>query len=65
MSQQVLSAIERRAIWEAHGKRCNYCRVPVLFRDFHIDHLILEYLNSDGDKLEALSSEVVVGPDFG
>ena len=32
MSQQRFSDIERRALWEAHRKRCLYCASPLLFK---------------------------------
>lgn len=34
------SDIDRRAIWEAHGKRCAYCGDPLQFRTLFIDHVI-------------------------
>ncbi len=44
MSQQRFSDIDRRALWEAHRKRCLYCRQPLLFKELLIDHVVPEAL---------------------
>jgi 5-methylcytosine-specific restriction endonuclease McrA len=47
MSQQRFSDVERRALWEAHRKRCLYCASPLLFKELFIDHVIPEKLKDD------------------
>jgi hypothetical protein len=47
MSQQRFSDIDRRALWEAHRKRCLYCRQPLLFKELLIDHVVPEALLRD------------------
>lgn len=48
------SDIDRRSIWEAHGKRCAYCGDPLQFRALFIDHVIPQSLNDAPDELDAL-----------
>lgn len=40
MGAQKFSIIERRAFWEAHGKRCAYCAEPLWYRDLFLDHIV-------------------------
>lgn len=35
-----LTASERRDLWEAYGRACSYCSVPVSLHGFHGDHSI-------------------------
>jgi len=44
MAEQKLNYFERRAIWEAHGKRCAYCGEPLSFSQLEIDHILPEAL---------------------
>lgn len=53
MSKQ-FSDIDRRSIWEAHGKRCAYCGDPLQFRALFIDHIIPQFLNDAPDGPDAL-----------
>lgn len=32
--------IDRKAIWEIHGKRCHLCKLPVAFEDMALDHVV-------------------------
>jgi hypothetical protein len=42
MAQQKFNFFERRAIWEAHGKRCAYFGDPLSFALLEIDHILLD-----------------------
>ncbi|SRR6266436_4012676 len=44
MAEQKLNYFKRRAIWEAHGKRCAYCGEPLSFSQLEIDHILPEAL---------------------
>ena len=44
MSKQVLTVVERRAMWKANLGRCFYCRELVAWDALRIDHIIPEYL---------------------
>src|SRR3984893_18637597 len=50
MAQQKFNFFERRAIWEAHGKRCAYCGDRMPFGQLEIDHILSEAL-LDSDEL--------------
>jgi HNH endonuclease len=39
-TRRVLSQIERRAVWEAHGKSCAYCRGILEYSELEIDHIV-------------------------
>ena len=30
----------KQALWEAHGRKCFYCREPLAYKNIHIDHVI-------------------------
>ena len=30
----------KQALWEAHGRKCFYCREPIAYKNIHIDHVI-------------------------
>ncbi len=32
--------IDRKAIWEIHGKCCHICKLPVPFDRMHLDHIV-------------------------
>jgi hypothetical protein len=52
-----IDVFQRRAIWEAHGKRCAYCREPLLFKDLEVDHVIPRDAFTDPDKLQQIRLE--------
>lgn len=41
--------IDRRSLWEAHGKRCAYCGEPLEFRALCIDHIVPQTLERSGE----------------
>jgi hypothetical protein len=43
----MIGYFERRAIWEANGKRCAYCGEPLTFKHLEIDHVIPRMVRSD------------------
>ncbi|WP_333649254.1 HNH endonuclease [Candidatus Binatus sp.] len=63
MSQQQFSDIFRRALWEAHRKRCLYCGTPLMFKELAIDHVIPEKL-IDGPFLDQVRTSHHLVPDF-
>ena len=64
MSQQRFSDIHRRALWEAHRKRCLYCGEPLLFKELVIDHVIPEKTARDANRLDNLRISHGLGADF-
>ena len=64
MSQQRFSDIERRALWEAHLKRCLYCRRPLLFNELFIDHVLPENLLADPKRWAEIKASHGLGATF-
>lgn len=64
MSKYRFSTIERAAIWEAHDKRCIYCRELISFTDLHIDHILPEELLDKPDELKRIKEEYDLNPKF-
>ena len=64
MSQQRFSDIHRQALWEAHRKRCLYCKKPLLFKELIIDHVIPEKTAKDDNQLARLRVTHGLGVDF-
>ena len=64
MSQQRFSNIHRQALWEAHRKRCLYCKKPLLFKELIIDHVIPEKTAKDDNQLARLRITHGLGADF-
>jgi hypothetical protein len=64
VAQQRFSDIHRRALWEAHRKRCLYCREPLLFKELVIDHVIPEKTAKDANQLAHLRISHGLGADF-
>jgi 5-methylcytosine-specific restriction endonuclease McrA len=65
MAQQKFSADFRNALWEAHGRRCIYCRKPLLFSDMRIDHVIPEHLvHGDPDRRIAILQGIGLPANF-
>jgi 5-methylcytosine-specific restriction endonuclease McrA len=64
VSQQRFTDIHRRALWEAHSQRCLYCRKPLLFKEFVIDHVIPETTAKDAERLADLRSTHGLSVDF-
>jgi 5-methylcytosine-specific restriction endonuclease McrA len=54
VAQQRFSDIHRRALWEAHRKRCLYCGRPLLFKELVIDHVIPEKIAKDANQVDTL-----------
>jgi hypothetical protein len=61
VSQQRFSDIHRRALWEAHRKRCLYCGEPLSFKELVIDHVIPE---KDAKRIDLLRVTHGLGADF-
>lgn len=64
MSQQRFSDIDRRALWEAHRKRCLYCRQPLLFKELLIDHVVPEGLLRDPERWADIRVSYGLGETF-
>ena len=64
MSQQRFSDIERRALWEAHRKRCLYCRQPLLFKELLIDHVVPETFLKTPERLAEIKVLYGLGETF-
>jgi 5-methylcytosine-specific restriction endonuclease McrA len=47
MSEQTFDSNERLAIWEAHGKICQYGREPISLDSYGVDHIIPEKIQPD------------------
>lgn len=64
MAKHKFTANQRKAIWEAHNKRCVYCHKPILdWGSLQIDHIIPESDNQP-QKLEKIRKEYALGSDF-
>ena len=64
MSTQRLSATQREAIWLAHNKKCAYTQVLLDVSNFHIDHIIPEFLLHSPQKLAVTIMELGLHADF-
>ncbi len=64
MSTQKFTAFQREAIWLAHNKKCAYTRELIDFSDFHIDHIIPEYLIDEPIEIRRLKSMLKLTEDF-
>jgi 5-methylcytosine-specific restriction endonuclease McrA len=64
VAQQRFSDIHRRALWEAHRKRCLYCGEPLLFKELVIDHVIPEKTAKDANRLDNLRISYALRADF-
>jgi 5-methylcytosine-specific restriction endonuclease McrA len=64
VAQQRFSDIQRRALWEAHRKRCLHCGEPLLFKELVIDHVIPEKTAKDANRLDNLRISHGLGADF-
>ena len=64
MSQQRFSDIDRRALWEAHRKRCLYCRQPLVFKELLIDHVVPEVLLKTPERLAEIKASHGLGDTF-
>ena len=62
--RDTLKLIERRAIWQVHGKRCAYCRDPLSFAEAEIDHVLPESLAKNADEWHRIRSEQGLTDDF-
>lgn len=41
------NSLVRRILWEAYNKKCFYCKEPISFNNFQIDHLIPKSLGNE------------------
>lgn len=41
------NSLVRRTLWEAYNKKCFYCKEPISFNNFQIDHLIPKSLGNE------------------
>lgn len=64
VSQQRFSDIHRRALWEAHRKRCLYCGEPLFSKELVIDHIIPEKIAKDVKRIDELRVTHGLGADF-
>ena len=64
VAQQRFSDIHRRALWEAHRKRCLYCGELLFFKALVIDHVIPEKIAKDVKRLDELRVTHGLGADF-
>jgi len=64
MAQQKFNFFERRAIWEAHGKRCAYCGDPLSFAQLEIDHILPEALLDDDELCNRILGEQGLSAEF-
>jgi hypothetical protein len=64
MSTQTFNLFQRRAIWEAHAKRCAYCGDPIAFRDVEIDHIVPESFAEKLTDWERTRSELGLPANF-
>ena len=59
-----MNTLQRRAVWEVHAKRCNYCREPLLFRALELDHIIPRKLAANTAEWSQLRSEECLDDNF-
>ncbi len=65
MSRYKFSQVEKIAIWEAHDKKCIYCKEPISFTNLHIDHILPENLLQKENDLSNIRAEYSLSPKFG
>lgn len=58
------SDAERYGVWIAHDKKCRYCRRPVPWTEFEVDHVIPESLLKDLDTLVSVLAKLGLPADF-
>ena len=54
----------RRALWEAHNKRCAYSGEPIRFSDLQIEHIVPKRIFDEPEKLKSLLVELGLPEDF-
>jgi|HubBroStandDraft_6_1064221.scaffolds.fasta_scaffold135659_1 hypothetical protein len=64
MAEQRYDSFERRAIWEAHGKRCAYCGQPLSFAELQIDHILPRALLKDDEQWDRIRGEQGLPAEF-
>lgn len=47
MSDYNFSEAKKVSIWRGDGEKCFYCRIPVDYREFQVDHIIPEKIFAD------------------
>jgi hypothetical protein len=64
MRKYQFTHFQRAALWEAHGKRCAYCRESLRFIDLTIDHILPEAVARNPSELASLTVEYGLFADF-
>ena len=64
MAQQRFSNAFRDALWQAHGKKCIHCTVPLMFMDMELDHIVPERLIDDPAALKSLLDSMGIAEGF-
>lgn len=64
MSTQRLSATQREAIWLAHNKKCAYTQILLDVSNFHIDHILPEFLLESPQQLTETIMKLGLPADF-
>ena len=54
----------RLALWEAHGRKCFYERIPLRYTEMTIDHIIPQQRTKQPERLAELFSELELPADF-
>ena len=54
----------RRALWEAHNKRCAYSGEPIRFSDLQVEHIIPQKQFEQSEKLKSLLEGLGLPEDF-
>lgn len=64
MAKYNFSDEERSGIWEAHDRRCCFCRRLLPWEDMNADHLIPESLEEKPEELEKVKRNLSLPKDF-
>jgi 5-methylcytosine-specific restriction endonuclease McrA len=58
MSRYAFKPEERPAVYAVHGPNCYLCRLPVVYKNMHVDHVLPETLLDDAVKLQKVLSDL-------
>jgi hypothetical protein len=61
-SRKTTTTAARRALWEAHGRKCAYTGEPVAWSELEIDHIIP--VKSDAARMTELRGAGIISDDF-
>src|SRR4051794_11632776 len=64
MSEQRFSNAFREALWEAHLRKCLYCRKDIAFVEMKVDHVIPESAQKDYKRLLEVRKGLGLGSEF-